>query len=112
GLPGFAPGELVGMKELSLEIFEADSPEDCALFLGEAPKGFAVTLAAGGTSRELHRDGAMLPRSRGCPTGYRLHAVVVPQGATTLAGAVVIVENHPFGFEGPDRRFLAVPVGD
>jgi hypothetical protein len=30
---------------------------------------------------------------------------------TALDSAVAIVSVYPHGFEGPDRRFIAVPIG-
>lgn len=96
---------------LQLEIFDSQSPEDCVTFLGEEAKGYALLLQGDGVTRELHRDGDTLPRSRGCPTTYRVYGVVARPDSGTLDGAVAIVSVYPFGFEGPDRRFLAVPLG-
>ena len=62
-----------------------------------------------GVGHELHRDVGMLPKSRGCITGYRLFAVVTQQYAMAQSG-VAIISTYPVGFEGPDRRFLAVPT--
>jgi predicted secreted protein len=82
--------------------FEADY---CA---GMQPVGYALTLTDGSGTRDLHRDGDTLPRSRGCTLDYRLYAVVRPFAAAGPRAA--IISSYPFGFEGPDRRFLAVPV--
>ena len=97
---------------LELEIFDAPSPQDCVTFLGEEAKGYALLLEGDGVVRELHRDGGQLPASRGCPTTYRIYGVVARPDSGTLDGAVAIVSVYPFGFEGPDRRFLAVPLGE
>lgn len=110
GAVGYGPGELQSTHTLSLEIFDASSPLDCVTWLGEAPKGYALTLAGEGESRELHRDAGALPRSRGCPVTYRIYGVAARHQAGTLDDAVAIVSVYPFGFEGPDRRFLAVPL--
>jgi hypothetical protein len=37
--------------------------------------------------------------------------MVMPFQGTTLSNAVAIISVYPGGFEGPDRRFLAVPLG-
>ena len=110
GAVGYGPGELQSSYELSLEIFDSGSPEDCIGFIGEAPKGYALRLEGEGESREVHRDGAMLPKSRGCPLTYRIYGVAARPDTGTLDGAVAIISVYPFGFEGPDRRFLAVPL--
>lgn len=112
GAVGYLPGDLNGRYTLSLEIFDAASPEDCVTFLGEEPKGYALLLEGEGESRELHRDAGMLPRSRGCPMTYRIYGVAARPQSASLTGAVAIVAVYPFGFEGPDRRFLAVPLGE
>lgn len=112
GAVGYMPGELRSTHTLSLEIFDASSAEDCATFLGEDPKGYSLLLEGEGVSRELHRDTGMLPRSRGCPTTYRIYAVAARPETGSLKDAVAIVSVYPFGFEGPDRRFIAVPLGE
>lgn len=108
-MPGYGPGALQAAQTLALETFPAGSPEPCADYLGEPALGFALTLANDDGISELHRDGDTLPRSRGCPTAYRVYAVVVPFEHGPESG-VVIVSVYPFGFEGPDRRFLALPL--
>jgi predicted secreted protein len=64
--------------------------------------------------RELHMDGDVLPRSRGCTLHYRIHSVVEPYGEyygiNFNARRVAIIATYPFGFEGVDRRFLVVPI--
>ena len=111
GAVGYLPGELQGSYRLALDIFEAGSPQDCLAYMGEEPKGFALRLE-GDAERELHRDGPTLPASRGCPLTYRIYAVVARPGTASLEDGVAIVSVYPFGFEGPDRRFLAVPLGE
>lgn len=110
GAVGYMPGELQTEHTLSLEIFDASSPEDCVAYLGEEPKGYALLLKGEGENRELHRDAGMLPRSRGCPTTYRIYGVVARPDTGALDDGVAIVAVYPFGFEGPDRRFIAVPL--
>ncbi len=112
GAVGYGPGEVVDESRLDLQIFEAAAPGDCATFVEAGTRGFALTLDTQGQQRELHRDGATLPASRGCATTYRIYGVVAPAAGGSLEGGVAIVSNYPFGFEGPDRRFLAVPLGN
>ncbi|MBD8066294.1 DUF2259 domain-containing protein [Devosia sp. PTR5] len=94
---------------LRLSTFETTAATACVEYFGAAPLGFELTLSQG-TDRLVHRD-ASLPRSRGCPSDYRIYAVLMPFGAATLSNAVAIISVYPGGFEGPDRRFLAVPLG-
>ena len=110
GAPGHEAGALLEESRLGLEIFAADSPEDCETYLGEKPKGFGLVLEDETGKHALHRDGATLPASRGCPLTYRIYGVVARPDTGSLESAVAIVAVYPHGFEGPDRRFLAVPL--
>jgi predicted secreted protein len=103
------PDATTGDFLLTLENFQLPETAECN---DEAPAGhagFALSLTGDGATRELHRDDR-LPQSRGCPQAYRLFAVVFPYGDSVVEHAVAIVASYPRGFEGPDRRFLAVPL--
>jgi predicted secreted protein len=93
--------------EARLELYHAEAgAEDCVDHIGDRPMGFRLIVAReGGGSTVLHED-ATIPRSRGCPITYRLSRVVVP-GYPPDRAAVLISVFTP-GFEGPDRRFIAV----
>ena len=110
GLPGYEAGTVRGSHELRLETFPAAAASPCLDWFGFDPRGYALSLTTGEDERQLHRDD-MLPRSRGCPQDYRIHAVAVPFNSAEGEGAVAILSVYPYGFEGPDRRFLAVPLG-
>lgn len=109
GTPGYFPNDPQGSFTLTLDLLSADSPEDCENYLGEKAKGFALTLTDAQGERELFRDG-VLPKTRGCPTTYRIYGVVAPLYASAPSGYVAIIATYPFGFEGPDRRFIAIPL--
>ncbi|MEO6015258.1 MAG: DUF2259 domain-containing protein [Devosia sp.] len=101
------PGQILDDKfELSLETFPIKSTEDYCNDM--SPVGYRLYLEAGGNETELHKDGDTLPKSRRCTVDYRLYAVVQPMESN--GPRVAIISSYPFGFEGPDRRFLAVPV--
>lgn len=71
-------------------------------------RGFRLTLAnPAGEARTIHADAA-LPASRGCALDYAISDVVTyfPEGRDAVM--VVLVHVISQGFEGPDRRFLAV----
>ena len=110
GAPGYLPGAVSGDYELTLSTFPTTAPSACAEWFGAEPLGYELGISDAGGDRLVHRDEA-LPRSRGCPLDYRIYGVVMPYGGTTLGNAVAIISVYPGGFEGPDRRFLAVPLG-
>ncbi len=107
--PGYFPGETFDPYTLKLEVFDAKTPEDCTAYTIDPGQGFALTISDKDGAHELHRDEGMLPKSRGCITAYRIFAVVTQQYADARSG-VAIISTYPVGFEGPDRRFLAVPM--
>jgi predicted secreted protein len=111
GFPGSGDsGSTAGAYTLRLETFRMPQTPACTEALGTAGMGFALSIATEGSTREFHRD-TVLPQSRNCPTGYGLYAVVFPYGDGEIERAVAIVQSYPVGWEGADRRFLAVPIG-
>lgn len=107
GKPGYGLEEPPDVQSLSIETFPADSPTPCESYIGEKGLGYALFL----DGEELHRDGR-LPQSRGCPLDYGIYGVVMPADWSGAEAAVAIIATYPFGFEGPDRRFIAVPLGN
>ena len=110
GWPGYGPGEVQGDYELRLSTFPTTAAAPCAEWFSVDPMGYQLVITEGDTEREIHRDGN-LPRSRGCPLTYRLYGVVLPFNAGSAGDAVALISVYPGGFEGPDRRFIAVPLG-
>lgn len=110
-VPGFmGPAPRDDMYEIALEIFKAPSTEPCVDYMGQEPMGFAVNLTdlQGNTDR-VYEDGH-IPKSRGCPITYRPTAVFMPFQSYNLDHAVLLVSVWAHGFEGPDRRFIVVPL--
>ena len=71
------------------------------------PLGLVLTLERKEKRTELNRD-RNVPASRRCVSAYGLaevHALRLPGGQTALA---VVLQYFAQGFEGPDRRFIAV----
>lgn len=98
--------------KLSLATFDSTSTEPCASYGMEDPvQGFALTLSdEAGNSAEIYRDGSV-PASRGCVSDYRIHAVLGPFPAGLSASPMVaVISVYSLGFEGPDRRFVTIPV--
>ena len=91
---------------LRLENLPMESPRDCYGMVETA--GFALTMQSGeGASAVIHRD-ERLPTSRACPARYGLAAVITPFDGQP-GRAVALISVYQLGFEGLDRRFLAVP---
>lgn len=105
--PGSTEDKVFSLK---LTTFNMPATAECDSLISQAPLGFALSLSddSGPSSSEIHRD-KTLPKSRGCTEDYRLYAVVAP--FDDFDHLVAIVSYYPFGFEGTDRRFLAVPLG-
>src|SRR5262249_25665717 len=71
------------------------------------PVGLVLTLERKSKRIEMTRD-TRVPKSRGCVSAYgfaEVHALRLPGGHTALA---VMLHYFAQGFEGPDRRFMAV----
>lgn len=106
GTPGFGLDPVTDVRTLTLETQPATPGIDCAIIDNEVV-GFTLSL----DGDEIHADPEALPASRGCAQGYKIYAVVRPaEWAMAEGGLVAIISSYPFGFEGPDRRFLAVPL--
>lgn len=112
GSPGYFFNDPQGDYTLTLETFTAPAGETHCSGLVEEILGFALTLDDNGTVRELHRDTSKLPVSRGCAMAYRIHGVVAQPAIDAVHAGVAIISVFPYGFEGPDRRFIAVPLGN
>lgn len=110
GAPGYEPGAVRGDYELRLSSFATAAVAPCTEWFSVDPMGYELTISADGNERLVHRDES-LPRSRGCPVTYRLYGVTLPFNAGSVDAAVALISVYPGGFEGPDRRFLAVPLG-
>jgi predicted secreted protein len=107
GDPGYGLDEVMTERTLALETFPLASDEDCESFMGEKALGFALSL----DGDEFYRDKGKLPKSRGCTMGYKIYAIVKPaEWSLAASGSLVVISSYPFGFEGPDRRFLVVPL--
>lgn len=56
----------------------------------------------------IHEDKSV-PKSRFCPLGYDIEAIVQQAGGSQSGQLIAIVGVSSRGFEGADRRFIAVP---
>lgn len=97
--------------QLRVETVTLDArPEHCTSDYGDVV-GVALTLAnlKSGETREVYRDQS-IPTSRGCPSFYDVDKVVVPAGFPTRDRPVAIIGVYSPGFEGEDRRYVAIPL--
>ncbi|WP_082092605.1 DUF2259 domain-containing protein [Devosia epidermidihirudinis] len=104
------PGSTQGAYQLKLDTFDIPANANCQPFEGDPLRGFALSLTEDGKTVELHRD-TTLPASRRCTVTYRLYGVAVPFPGWSIERGVAIISAYSYGFEGPDRRFLVVPLG-
>ncbi|MET3899383.1 putative secreted protein [Devosia sp. UYZn731] len=116
GQPGYSMAAPEASYELTLSGVAATlSMADCVGETDAGEAGFALNLTVDGKAHEVYRD-KTVPESRGCPLGYRLYGVITPFDdlaafAPELGpGALAIVSVYSLGFEGADRRFIAVPL--
>lgn len=95
----------------TLVLTEKDFPisPDCAGF-ADSYKGFTLKLAEyqGQPMDKVLHDDTGVPKSRNCANEYRLGAVVSSEVSEVPLIAMVLVGSY--GFEGNDRRWIAVPV--
>ncbi|MBN9309201.1 DUF2259 domain-containing protein [Devosia sp.] len=97
---------------LRLETFASTTTEPCASYSMEGPvRGFALTLTdSAGNTAEVYRDAAV-PASRGCVSDYRIHAIFSPfPFGVSASPLVAVIAAYSLGFEGPNRRFVTVPI--
>jgi predicted secreted protein len=95
---------------LTLEEVVLPAPEGCPA--GDTPMAGFVLRAKRGSEpyQEVHRD-TKIPSSRLCPLQYSLSDAVVFSGTDgRIQKIVVLVNVFSFGFEGADRRYVAVPL--
>jgi predicted secreted protein len=98
-----------GPASYDLQLTEIDLPPgDCPTNLAPVYRGFKLVLSTdAGTSNSISEDIA-IPASRRCPLGYAISDVVTffPDGRQPLL--VTILSMFNLGFEGANRRFLAI----
>jgi predicted secreted protein len=89
----------------TLAISETVLPAANCPDMGEPFKGFRLVLTAPDGATRILNDDKQIPASRRCPLGYRISEVLLDPSRAVLA---VLIDVMSVGFEGPDRRFLAV----
>lgn len=94
---------------LSLDFVPFAAPESCYAEDGKQ-MGFRLTLKdnESGTEKEVHKDAA-IPSSRYCPRDYDISDVIAYRPSSGEARQVALIGVYTPGFEGVNRRFIAVP---
>jgi predicted secreted protein len=98
-----------GIVTLKLEVLDLPAIKSCENF-AKIAKGFAITLLpAKGKALEFYRD-KTVPPSRICPVDYGFSDIIAHDISFNNTVFVALISLFQRGFEGPDRRFLALPV--
>lgn len=98
-----------GQYTLSLELVPFAAPESCYAEDGKQ-MGFRLTLKdnESGSEKEVHKDTA-IPSSRYCPRDYDISDVISYRPGAGPARQVALIGVYMPGFEGVNRRYIAVP---
>lgn len=80
------------------------TPPGCPADYGDF-QGMLLTLESPGGNQQTLVDDKQIPESRRCPYGYRISEVMFSPDAPVMA---VLIDIRALGFEGWDRRFMAV----
>ncbi|MET1411165.1 DUF2259 domain-containing protein [Roseibium sp. HPY-6] len=91
--------------ELTLSEFPLQNAQ-CTAYDVES-KGFRLTMVNNGVTRTLNHD-TTLPKSRVCPTSYRMERFFTYYPESAPPVFAVLIQMESLGFEGPDRRYLAI----
>ena len=94
---------------LVLTVKDFPISADCEGF-ADRYAGFTLRLAEyrGQAMDKVVHDDQSVPKSRLCPNDYRIGAVISSEIREAPLIAMILVGSH--GFEGNDRRWIAVPV--
>lgn len=97
----------LGDDPVDLTLSEYALPDAECQGYGADTKGFRLTLVHKGVTRILNEDKAV-PKSRKCPLAYRIERFVTHFPAEAPPVFAVLIQMDSLGFEGPDRRYLAI----
>lgn len=82
----------------------------CRQFTQETIRGFRLTIGRPNKRQETVHQDARIPKSRGCPLKYAIREVFAYRPAESEPVVIVLVSVFRLGFEGPDVRYIAVPL--
>jgi predicted secreted protein len=112
GLGGqLTPPQLTKDNDFELVLTSVTFPvaKDCYAEDGRA-NGFSLSVrkTATGTVTEKYKD-TSVPTSRHCPSNYDIDTIASYRDDDGNSIFVAVIAVYQQGFEGPDRRFIAVP---
>jgi predicted secreted protein len=99
----FSPLQTAGW---TLTVDEFPLPTDCP-DIGPTIMGFDLWLTSPSASRRQLNHDTRIPESRACPVGYGISDVFAFD-RTDDTVIVILLNLFNLGFEGPDRRFMAI----
>jgi predicted secreted protein len=103
--------EATGAYVLEARDVTLPRPAECAEDDGYTVVGVELVLTnlKTGASTSLSKD-ATIPKSRYCPHAYDIEAIYAPSAyGLKVEPMVAIIGYYSRGFEGSDRRFIAMP---
>lgn len=100
-------------QELSfaLEQFPL-SAAACEGLSAEPVKGYRLQMTKADAAPQLMHEDTSIPKSRSCPLSYAISDVVRYVGPDQSTVYALLLSVLRVGFEGPDRRFIAVTGKD
>jgi predicted secreted protein len=104
--------EYLGSFELEVKDVALPVPADCTETDIAMPVGMEVTLKnlKTGTTKSTTKDTA-IPKSRNCPHAYDIEAIFAPSAYNIPNDPVIaLIGTYSRGFEGSNRRFIAIPI--
>jgi predicted secreted protein len=112
GLPQGADPDAIG-PDLTLDIVTLPALLDdhCSQYDGGKAIGFVLMLTSEGRSRELHHQDAT-DSTEACIRRLKLYGVLQPYNGGDVASLVAVLSVYTVGFEGYDRRFMVIPLGN
>ncbi|GBE42459.1 hypothetical protein BMS3Bbin10_00520 [bacterium BMS3Bbin10] len=80
----------------------------CAAFTAMPIKGFRLTTQRQDSAPQVLHSDTSIPKSRGCPLRYAISDIIVFEAGAGRRVFAILVSVYALGFEGPDRRFMAI----
>lgn len=104
--------DALGSYELEVKDVALPAPAGCMETDIATPVGMELTIKnlKSGTTKSMAKD-STIPSSRRCPHAYDIEAIFAPSAYGVPTDPVVaLIGTYSRGFEGSDRRFIAVPI--
>lgn len=106
GVVPFWGQELADIRALSISQFDGVSKTDCVGMFEKPTQGLIISE----NGAPIYQD-EKVPASRGCVFDYKFFGAYAPMDFYGHEHDVALISVWAYGFEGGDRRFMAVPIG-